>query len=154
LIGDLFIYGIFINMKIIINESQYNFLVEQTTPPVTSGTTPVTSAATPTTTTVLTPQQKNELRIKQNMEAREKRKQEIAARLAPIEAARKARIDNWIAGNPGKTEKDYWKWQEKRQSGSDVDIYNGQQCGFGNDKPGCSGSERANARRLKRERNR
>jgi hypothetical protein len=35
-----------------------------------------------------------------------------------------------------------------------VDIYNGQLCGFGNDKPGCAGSERARERRLKRERNR
>jgi hypothetical protein len=125
---------------------------EQTTPPVTSGTTPVTSGS--TTTTVLTPQQKNELRIKQNMEAREKQKQANEVRLAPIRAKQKARIDSWIAANPGKTEKDYWKWLEKRQSGPDADIYNGQQCGFGNDKPGCSGSERANARRLKRERNR
>ena len=77
-----------------------------------------------------------------------------AARLAPIEAAQKARIDNWIAANPGKTKEDYWKWQEKRQSGPEVDIYNGQLCGFGNDKPGCAGSERARERRLKRERNR
>jgi hypothetical protein len=125
---------------------------EQTTPPVTSGTTPVTSGS--TTTTVLTPQQKNAERVKKYLEAREKQKQANAARLAPIEAARKARIDNWIAGNPGKTEKDYWKWQEKRQSGPEADIYNGQLCGFGNDKPGCAGSERARERRLKRERNR
>lgn len=139
-------------MKIIINESQYNFLVEQTTPPITSGATPVTSGS--TTSTVLTPQQKNELRIKQNQEAREKQKQAIEARLAPIRAKQKARIDNWIAANPGKTKEDYWKWQEKRNEGPDADIYDGQSCGFGNDKPGCSGSERANARRLKRERNR
>ena len=115
-------------------------LSEQSTPPV-------TSAATPTTTTVLTPQQKR-AELEKQVKARN------AARLAPIEAAQKARIDNWIAANPGKTEKDYWKWQEKRQSGPEADIYDGQLCGFGNDKPGCSGSERANARRLKRERNR
>ena len=122
-------------------------LSEQTTPPVVSGTTPVTSAATPTTTTVLTPQQKR-AELEKQVKARN------AARLAPIEAAQKARIDNWIAANPGKTKEDYWKWQEKRQSGPEVDIYNGQLCGFGNDKPGCAGSERARERRLKRERNR
>jgi hypothetical protein len=154
LIGDLFIYVIFINMKIIINESQYNFLVEQTIPPVTSGTTPVTSAATTTTTTVLTPQQKNAERVKKYLEAREKQKQVVDANLALINAKRKVRIDNWIAANPGKTEKDYWKWQEKRQSGPDADIYDGKSCGFGRETTGCSGSQRASERRVKREANR
>jgi len=134
-------------MKIIINESQYNFLVEQTTPPVTSGITPVTSASTSTTTTVLTRQQKR-------VELEKKVKERNAARLAPIEAKQKERINNWIASNPGKTKEDYWKMEEKRNKGSDADIYDGQKCGLGNDKPGCSGSKAANERRLKRERNR
>jgi len=126
-------------MKIIINEFQYNFLVEQTAPPVTSGTTL-------TTTTVLTPQQKR-AELEKQVKARN------AARLAPIEAAQKTRIDSWIAANPGKTKEDYWKMQEKRCSGPDAPI-SGENYGFGNDKPGCSGSEGANRRRIKREHNR
>jgi hypothetical protein len=141
-------------MKIIINESQYNFLVEQTTPPVTSGATPVTSGSTPTTTTVLTPQQKNAERIRKYQEAREKQKQENEIRLAPIRAKQKARIDNWIAANPGKTKEDYWKMEEKRCSGPDADIYDGQSKGFGKETTGCSGSRAANTKRLKDERDR
>lgn len=50
-------------------------------------------------------------------------------RLAPIEAAQKKRIENWIAANPGPEgesyedgAKRYWKDQEKRQSGPDATL--------------------------------
>jgi hypothetical protein len=105
---------IFISMKIVIRESQYKFLVEQTTPTQpTPGTIPTSTQPT------LTPAEQQR---QDNIRKREERKQANAARLAPIEAARKQRIDSWIADNPGKTEKDYWKMMEKRQSGPDVGL--------------------------------
>jgi hypothetical protein len=103
-------------MKIVIKESQYKFLVEQST-----------TGITPTQTT-LTP-------------AENKQKKANAARLAPIEAAQKKRIDNWIADNPGKTEKDYWKMVEKRQSGPDAELPGME--GQGNKKGGSCGAASA-----------
>lgn len=56
-------------------------------------------------------------------------KKRNAQRLAPIEAAQKKRIENWIAANPGPEgesyedgAKRYWKDQERRQSGPDVGL--------------------------------
>ena len=62
-------------------------------------------------------------------------------RLAPIEAAQKKRIDNWIAANPGKDEKDYWAWQADREKGPDAGL-DGLEIGKcnkrGKDKGSCS----------------
>jgi hypothetical protein len=109
-------------MKIIIKESQYKYLVEQTNPSVTAPVTPTTPAA------PLSPQQirdnqkevlkkKREEEIRLKQEARDKRAAENEARLAPIRAATQKRVDNWILSNPGKTEKDYWKLQKANQGG-------------------------------------
>jgi hypothetical protein len=103
--------------KFIITESEKNTirqmygLNEQVTPPVTSGTTPTQTTLTPA-----------EQKKQEYLKKREEQKKANAARLAPIEAAQKKRIDDWIADNPGKTEKDYWKMIEKRQSGPDVPL--------------------------------
>ena len=99
-------------MKIVIRESQYKFLIEQTVP------TEPTPGTTPTQPTLTPAEQKRQEYLKK----REEQKKANAARLAPIEAARKKRIDSWIADNPGKTEKDYWKMMEKRQSGPDAGL--------------------------------
>jgi hypothetical protein len=72
------------------------------------------------------------------LKKREEQKKANAARLAPIEAAQKKRIDDWIVSNPGKTEKDYWKDVEKRQSGPDAGL-SGME-GQGSKKGGSCGS--------------
>ena len=82
---------------------------------------------------IITEQQRRRL-FEQQMgstpEQRAAAKARNAARLAPIEAAQKTKIQNWIDTNsePGKTPLttvDYWKWQEKRCKGNDVDPYDG-----------------------------
>jgi len=113
-------------MKIVINESQYKFLVEQST-----------TGITPTQTTLTPAEQKKQEYLKK----REEQKKANAARLAPIEAAQKKRVDNWIADNPGKTEKDYWKMVEKRQSGPDAELPGME--GQGNKKGGSCGAATA-----------
>jgi hypothetical protein len=96
-------------MKIVIKESQYNFLVEQTT-----------------TQTILTPAEQKK---QEYLKKREEQKKANAARLAPIESAQKKRIDNWVVSNPGQEGesyedgvKRYWKDVEKRQSGPDAEL--------------------------------
>jgi hypothetical protein len=128
-------------MKIRINESQYKYLVEQTNPPVT---TPVTPAA------PLSPQQikdnqrealkkKREEDIRLKQEARDKRAAENEARLAPIRAATQKRIENWILSHPGKTEKDYWKWQESMGGSYESDGGDGGGRGLGRFLSPCKG---------------
>lgn len=68
-------------MKILITESQYNFLIEQTTPPVTSG----------GTTTVLTPQQQRLKQIELNKEKVEALRQERAKAFAIKDSLKKER---------------------------------------------------------------
>lgn len=105
-------------MKIIIKESQYKFLLEQPSPSTDGVVVPTTTEP-----------------VKQQMgstpEQRAAAKARNAARLAPIEAGQKMKIQNWIDSNskPGKTPlttADYWKWQEKRNKGNDADPYGGQ----------------------------
>jgi hypothetical protein len=72
-----------------------------------------------TTQPVLTPAEQKK---QEYLKKREAQKAANATRLAPIEAAQKKRIDDWIASNPGKTEKDYWEDVEKRQSGPDAGL--------------------------------
>ena len=64
-------------------------------------------------------------------EQRAAAKAKNAERLAPIEAGQKIKIQNWIdanseVGKPPLTTVDYWKWQEKRSKGNEVDRYDGQ----------------------------
>ena len=80
-------------MKIRITESQYNYLVEQPTPPVTSG----------GTTTILTPQQQ---RLKQS----EDRKKQIELNKSKAEALRQERVKAFAVKDSLKKERDKIVW--------------------------------------------
>ena len=82
-------------MKIRITESQYNYLVEQPTPPVTSG----------GTTTVVTPQQQ---RLKQS----EDRKKQIEDKNAKLEAERQERIKAFSVKDSLRKEKNKIVWKK------------------------------------------
>lgn len=92
-------------MKIIITESQYNNLVEQPTPPVSSGGTP----------TVLTPQQQRLRQIELNKEKAEILRQERAKAFAIKDSLRKERnIKVWTPSyertkKPGQTFDQWYK---------------------------------------------
>lgn len=62
-------------------------------------------------------------------------------RLAPERERQRKQIEAWIADNPGKTEKDYWKMVEKRQSGPDAQLPGlevGKACKRGDTTGSCS----------------
>jgi hypothetical protein len=118
-------------MKIVINESQYIFLVEQTTPPV---------------------QLSREEQIKLNKEKLELKKkaaeelklktiqkkdsiakawdEKRAPELKKAEELHKKYLDAWLAANPGKTEKDYSKYLEKQKKLPDSPSYETQDPSF------------------------
>jgi hypothetical protein len=99
-------------MKIRITESQYNYLVEQPTPPVTSG----------GTTTVVTPQQQ---RLKQS----EDRKKQIEDKNAKLEAERQERIKAFAIKDSLRKEKNKIVWKksydnsEGKKKGQDFDTW-------------------------------
>lgn len=57
-----------------------------------------------------------------NIQKREEAKKKKEIHMAQVNAKVKARIDNWIAANPGSDEKDYWDWQAGRQKGPDAGL--------------------------------
>ena len=75
-----------------------------------------------------------------NIQKREEAKKKREIHMSQVNAERKARIDNWIAANPGSDEKDYWDWQAGRQKGPDAQpdgLEVGKACKRGKDKGSC-----------------
>jgi len=70
-----------------------------------------------------------------------------------VKAANKARIDSTLNARAKKfgfnTQEEYFNWQKERSKGEDVGLEGMR--GVGNDKPGCSGSQKASERRVKKE---
>jgi hypothetical protein len=129
-------------MKIVINESQYIFLVEQTTP----STTPVPLS------------REEQIRLnKEKLELKKKAAEELklktiqkkdsiakawdekrAPELKKAEELHKKYLDAWLAANPGKTEKDYSKYLEKQKKLPDSPSYETQDPSFKSTKCGVS----------------
>jgi hypothetical protein len=75
-----------------------------------------------------------------NIQKREEAKKKREIHMSQVNAKLKARIDNWIAANPGSNEKDYWNWQKDRQKGPDAQpdgLEVGKACKRGKDKGSC-----------------
>ena len=70
-----------------------------------------------------------------------------------VKSANKARIDYTLNARAKKfgfnTQEEYFNWQKERSKGEDVGLEGMR--GVGNDKPGCSGSQKASERRVKKE---
>ena len=121
-------------MKIVINESQYKFLVEQTTP----STTPVPLS------------REEQIKLnKEKLELKKKAAEELklktvqkkdsiakawdekrAPELKKANDLHKKYLDAWLAANPGKTEKDYSKYLEKQKKLPDSPSYETQDPSF------------------------
>lgn len=84
-----------------------------------------------------TPKEKQEKRA--TLEKLVKARNDV--RLAPEKERQKAQIAAWLSDNPGKTEKDYWKMVDKRQSGPDAQLAGlevGKACKRGDTKGSCT----------------
>jgi len=118
-------------MKIVIKESQYKYLVEQTTPPA-----PLSREE-----QIKLNKEKLELKKKAAEELKLKtvqKKDSIAKawdekrapELKKANDLHKKYLDDWLAANPGKTEKDYSKYLEKQKKLPDSPSYETQDPSF------------------------
>ena len=131
-------------MKIVIKESQYKFLVEQTTPPTTTPPAPLSREE-----QIKLNKEKLELKKKAAEELKLKtiqKKDSIAKawdekrapELKKAEELHKKYLDAWLAANPGKTEADYSKYLEKQKKLPDSPSYETQDPSFKSTKCGIS----------------
>jgi outer membrane protein assembly factor BamD (BamD/ComL family) len=145
-------------MKIVIKESQYNYLVEQTTNSGTTTSTTITPVKLSREEQIKLNKEKLELKKKAAEELKLKTiqkkdsiakawKEKRAPELKKAEEIHKKYVDAWLKNNPGKTEADYVKYLEKQKKLPNAPSCDTQDPDFSHTKCGVSKSASKEERR-------